>query len=72
MAAVPLEVVTVIAEEVVVGVPVALIEAGLNWQAAPAGSPEQARVMVPLKPVDQESARDVEPEEPGAEIVTVD
>ena len=61
-----------IVEEVVVGVPAALIEAGLNRQAAPTGSPEQARVMVPLKPVEEETETEVEPEEPGAEIVTVD
>lgn len=72
IAAVPLEVVTVTAEEVVVAVPVALIEAGLNWQAAPAGSPEQASVMVPLKPVEEETEIEVEPEEPGAETVTPD
>lgn len=72
MAATPLEVVTVIVEAVFVAVPVALIEEGLNWQAAPAGSPEQARVMVPLNPVDEETTTEVEPEEPGAEIVTVD
>ena len=35
-----------------VNLPLALIEAGLNAQVAPAGNPEHARAIVPLKPVE--------------------
>ena len=68
VAAVPLVVVTVTVELVVVAVPVALIEEGLNTHAAPAGSPEQAREIVPLNPVDEETATEVDPDPPGAVI----
>jgi hypothetical protein len=53
-AAVAAVVLTVSVEEtgVEVNLPVALIEAGLNEHAAPAGSPEHAREIVPLKPVE--------------------
>jgi hypothetical protein len=59
-------------EAVVAGVPIALIDAGVNVHAAPAGSPVQARAMVPVKPVDEEIVTDVDPVDPGAEIVTCD
>jgi hypothetical protein len=65
-------VVTVIAEEVVVSVPVAAIEDWLNRQAAPLGNPEQARVMVPVNPVEEETETEVEPDPPGAEMGTWD
>jgi hypothetical protein len=65
-------VVTVMVEEVVARVPVALIDDGLIWQAAPAGRPEQERAMVPLNPVEEDTETEVEPDDPGAEIVTVD
>ena len=68
IALVPLLVVTVIVEVVVDAIPVVLIEEGLNTQAAPAGSPEQARVIVPVKPVDEETATEVDPDPPGAVI----
>jgi hypothetical protein len=70
IALVPLLVVTVTVEAVVDAIPVVLIEGELNKQAAPAGSPEQARVIVPLNPVEEETATDVEPDNPGAEIIT--
>jgi hypothetical protein len=40
--------------------------------AAPAGSPKQERVMVPLNPVDDETDTELEPEDPGAEMATED
>ena len=64
-------VVTVIVEVVVAAVPVAVMDAGANWHAAPAGSPKQASVMVPVNPVDVATASEIEPDEPGAEICTV-
>jgi len=71
MAVVPAAVVvTVIAEEVVVGVPVAVIGDWLNRQVAPLGNPEHARVMVPVNPVEEETETEVEPDEPGAETRT--
>jgi DNA/RNA endonuclease YhcR with UshA esterase domain len=63
-------VLTVIVEVVVFNVPGAVIEAGLNVQAAPAGSAEQAREMVPLNPVEDETITELAPVEPGAEMVT--
>lgn len=45
-------VVTVIVEDEVVSAPEAFIEAGLNAQLAPAGSPEHARLIVPENPVE--------------------
>jgi|HubBroStandDraft_4_1064222.scaffolds.fasta_scaffold593657_2 hypothetical protein len=65
-------VVTVIVAGVVVGEPAAVTDDGLNWQAAPLGSPEQERVMVPLNPVEEETLNEAWPEPPGAEIITVD
>jgi hypothetical protein len=57
-------------EEVVVAVPVPLIDEGVNWHAAPAGRPEQARVIVPVNPLEAETATEVDPEDPGVAIVT--
>ena|ERR1700722_1512122 len=71
MATVVPVVVTVIVEVVVAGVPVAVMDAGANWHAAPVGSPEQASVIEPLNPVDDATASEIEPDEPGAEIWTV-
>ena len=65
-------VVTVTVAGVVAGDPVAATEEGLNWQAAPVGSPEQESVMVPLNPVDEDTLNDACPELPGEEITTVD
>lgn len=65
-------VVTLIAEEVVVALPVAFIEEGVNKQAAPEGRPEQERAMLPLNPVEKVTVTDVDPEDPGAEIFTCD
>jgi hypothetical protein len=65
-------VVTVIETFVVLGVPLAVIVAGVNMQAASEGRPEQLRLMVPLKPVEFEIATDVCPDDPGAETSTVD
>jgi hypothetical protein len=65
-------VVTVIVEEVVDSVPGAVIEDWLNIQVAPVGKPEHARVMVPVKPVEEETETEVEPDDPGAEIGTCD
>ena len=62
------EVVTVIVPGTLMGVPVAMTEEGLNVQAAPVGSPEQEKVMVPLKPVEAAVENVVEPEPPGADI----
>ena len=63
-------VVTVIVDVLDWGVPAAVTEAGANVQAAPVGSPEQASAIVPLKPVDEETLTEVEPEAPGAEMFT--
>jgi hypothetical protein len=71
VAAVVPVVVTVIVEIVVAAVPAAVMDAGVNWQAAPTGSPKQASVMVPVNPVDEATASEIEPDEPGAEICTV-
>jgi len=65
-------VVTVIAEGVVLSVPGAVIEDWLNRQPAPMGNPEQAREMVPVNPVEEETATEVEPDAPGAETATRD
>jgi hypothetical protein len=45
-------VVIVTPTSVVVAVPVAATEVGENWQAAAVGSPEQAKLMVPLNEVE--------------------
>jgi hypothetical protein len=65
-------VVTVIVEVLVAIVPDAAIVAGENWQAAPVGRPEQARMIVPVKPVEFETDIELCPEPPGAETITVD
>jgi len=65
-------VVTVIEALVVFAVPLAVIVAGANAQAASEGRPEQARLIVPLKPVELETLINVEPTPPGAEINIVD
>lgn len=71
VAAVVPVVVTVIVEIVVAAVPVAATDAGVNRHAAPTGSPKQASAMVPVNPVDDATASEIEPDEPGAEICTV-
>jgi hypothetical protein len=65
-------VVTAIDALVVVAVPLAAIVAGANRQAASEGRPEQARLIVPLNPVEFETLIDVVPVPPAAEITTVD
>ena len=65
-------VVTVMAEVLVAYLLVAWKDAGLKAQADPTGSPEQARLIVPLNPVDQKTETDEVPELPGAETTTVD
>ena len=64
-------VVTVIDTLVVVAVPFAVIDVGANMQAASDGSPEQARLMLPLNPLELETLTEVDPVPPGAEINTV-
>jgi hypothetical protein len=49
-----------------------LIDEGVNTQAAPAGSAEQAKVIVPVNPVEYETERVLDPVDPGALIVTCD
>jgi len=63
-------VVTVIVDVLDWGVPAAVTEAGANVQAAPVGSPEQASLMVPLNPVDDETETELCPDAPGAETCT--
>lgn len=63
-------VVTAIVGDAVVGAPVAVIDDWLNRQVAPEGNPEQERVMVPVNPVEVLTDTDVEPDCPGAAIVT--
>jgi len=46
-------------------------DAGLNAQVAPAGRPEQERLIAPLNPVDHETETCVVPEPPGAEMIIV-
>ena len=65
-------VVTVIVDVLDWGVPAAVTEAGANVQAAPVGSPEQASLMVPLNPVDDETETELCPDAPGADISTLD
>ena len=64
--------VTVIDTLVVFAVPFAVIEVGANIQAASEGSPEQAKLMLPLNPLELETLREVLPGPPGAAINTVD
>jgi hypothetical protein len=65
-------VVTVMDALVVLAVPLGLIVVGANTQVASDGRPEQARLMVPLNPLELVTLMDVDPEPPGAEINTVD
>ena len=65
-------VVIVIEAAVVLAVPFAVIVAGVIVHAASEGRPEQARLIVPVNPVELETVTDVVPEPPGAEINTVD
>jgi hypothetical protein len=46
--------------------------AGEKVHEASDGRPMQARLIVPLKPVELETVTDVTPEDPGAEIETCD
>jgi hypothetical protein len=52
--------------------PAALTDEGVNTHAAPTGRPEQASVIVPLNPVDDDTIAVVAPDAPGAEINTED
>jgi hypothetical protein len=63
-------VVIVIVEAVVVGAPVAATVEGLNVHVAPTGRPEHESVMVPLNPVEDKTASEVVPADPGAVTVT--
>jgi hypothetical protein len=65
-------VVTVIDTLVVFAVPFAVIDVGANMQAASEGSPEQAKLMLPLNPLELETLRELVPGLPGAAINTVD
>ena len=56
----------------VAAVPFAVIDAGLKLHFDSEGSPEQAKLIVPLKPLEFTTLIDVVPTPPGAEIVTVD
>ena len=64
-------VVTVIDTLVVLAVPFAMIDVGANMQAASDGSPEQAKLMLPLNPLELETLTELDPAPPGAEINTV-
>ena len=57
---------------VVARTPAPVMDDGVNWQAAPTGRPEQASVIVPLNPVDDDTIAVVAPDAPGAEIATED
>lgn len=63
--------VTVTVEEVVVSLPLGVIDAGLNVHAAPTGSPEHARAIAVVNPVEAEMETVAEPVAPGAVITTV-
>lgn len=63
-------VVIVIVDAVVAGVPAAVTVEGENVQAAPTGRPEHETVMVPLNPVEDKTATEVVPADPGAVTVT--
>ena len=65
-------VVTVMVEEMVIGVPEATIDEGVNEQAAAAGSRVQERAIVPVNPVEEEIVTEVKPDRPGAEIAIAD
>ena len=56
----------------VAAVPLAATEAGLKLHFDSEGSPEQAKLIVPLKPLEFRTLIDVLPVPPGAEIVIVD
>jgi hypothetical protein len=64
-------VVTVIDALVVFAVPFAAILAGAKVHVASEGRPEQARLMLPLNPLELETLTEVDPVPPGAEINTV-
>jgi hypothetical protein len=63
---------TEMVEEVVVRIPLALIDAGLNEHVAPAGRPEHDSEMVPLNPVEEATDIVVVPVAPGAVTDIVD
>lgn len=65
-------VVTVIVGETVCAVPVAATDAGEKAHVVSAGRPEQARLIVPLKPVEFETVIEDVPAPPAAEIWTTD
>src|SRR5271169_2607123 len=48
----------------ILAVPFAVIVAGVNVHAASEGRPEQARLIVPVNPVELETVTDVVPESP--------
>ena len=64
-------VVTVMETVVVLAVPAAEILAGAKVHVASDGRPEQARLMLPLNPLELETLTEVDPVPPGAEINTV-
>jgi hypothetical protein len=63
---------TVIETVVVVAVPFADTDGGLNVHFDSDGNPEHARLIMPLKPVEFKTLTDVDPRLPGAEMTTVD
>ncbi len=63
-------VVTMIAAIVVLGVPVALMVAGVKVHVASEGRPTQARLIIPLKLVELATVTDEVPVPPGVEIKT--
>jgi hypothetical protein len=65
-------VLTVTETLVVAAVPFAAMDAGLKAHFDSEGSPEQAKLIVPLKPLEFMTLIDVLPTPPGAEMVTVD
>jgi hypothetical protein len=65
-------VVTKIETVVVFGVPFAAMVAGEKVQVVSEGKPEQPILIVPLNPVELDTATDVVPEDPGAETTTPD
>jgi hypothetical protein len=63
---------TVTVTFVVPAVPFAAMDAGLKAHFDSEGSPEQAKLIEPLKPLEFITLIDVLPTPPGAEMVTVD
>ena len=63
-------VVTVTTAVVVETVPVVFTEAGENAQVASDGKPAQAKVIVPLNPVELDMFSEVEPAPPGVFMMT--